>query len=312
MRYTLVKILLSLPTLLIVSVVVFALMRLAPGDPAVMLVGDVENTQALEEARRALGLDKPYPVQFWLWLSQLLKGDFGVSLMTGEAVLPAILSRFAVTAQIVVLALLIATTVAVPLGTLAAWRQDRPTDLAVRLAANAMISVPSFWVGLMLILLFGARLGWLPTVGYISVLRNPGEGALYLVLPVAALLLVEIGGLVRMVRASTLDVVRQDFVTNALAKGLSSASVLRRHVVKNAFGPTLTLLGLILGSLLGGVAVIETVFTLPGLGRFLVDAIYARDYAVVQGSLVFVAALHVAVNLVVDLLYPAIDPRVKL
>lgn len=312
MRYAALKLLLSIPTLLIVALVIFGLMRLVPGDPAMILVGDGSNAAALAEARRSLGLDQPYAVQFGDWLLNVMRGDLGVSLMTGEPVLQAIGRRFAVTAQVVLLAMLLATLIAVPLGTYASRRQNRVGDFAVVFGANLLISVPSFWVGLMLILLFGAKLGWLPTIGYVSIGDNPVEGLRYLVLPVTALLFVEIATLVRMVRASTLEVLRQDFVVNARAKGLPEQAVIRRHVVKNAFAPTMTLLGLTLGSLLGGVAVIETVFTLPGLGRFLVDAIYARDYAVVQGVLLFVALVHVVANLAVDLLYPLIDPRVRL
>ena len=311
MRYAITKLLLSLPTLLLLAVLIFAMMRLAPGDPAVLLVGDIENTAALADARRELGLDKPYTTQFAIWLGNVLRGELGVSLMTGEPVASAIAARFAVTAQVVLLAIALSALLAAPLGTYAAWRQNQAGDLAVVMAANLCLSVPSFWVGLMLILVFGATLQWLPVVGYVSVTEDLAQGVRYLVLPVIALLFVEIATLIRMVRATTLEVLRQDYVMHARAKGLSEGQVLARHVVKNAFAPTLTLLGLILGSLLGGAAVIETVFTLPGLGRFLVEGIYARDYAVVQGVLIFVAAIHVAANLTVDLLYPALDPKVK-
>lgn len=312
MRYVGVKLLLTVPTMLIVALIIFALMRMIPGDPALLLVGEADNAAALAEARRALGLDRPLPIQFAVWLSNVLRGDLGVSMATGEPVLDAIVSRFAVSAQVVLLALALATAVAVPMGTYAAWRQNRVGDLTVTFIANLLISVPSFWVGLMLILIFGATLGWLPTVGYVALSDDFGQGLRYLVMPVTALLFVEIGTITRMVRASTLEVLRQDYVTNARAKGFSEGAVISRYVVKNAFAPTMTLIGLILGSLLGGVAVIETVFSLPGLGRLLVDGIYARDYAVVQGVLLFIAALHVTVNLAVDLLYPVIDPRVRL
>jgi peptide/nickel transport system permease protein len=312
LRYLLTKLLLAIPTILIVAVLVFTIMRLVPGDPAMILVGDTDNPAALAEARAELGLDQPYATQFWRWLSHLAHGDFGVSLMTGESVWQAMVLRFGVTAQIVCIALLLAAAIALPLGTFAAWRQNRLGDFATVLAANLCLSVPSFWVGLLLLLFFGAQLNWLPTVGYVSIADDAREGVRYLILPVAAIVFLEIATILRMVRASTLDVLRQDFVLHARAKGLSEAVVLARHVMKNAFIPTMTLIGLILGSLLGGVAVIETVFTLPGLGRFLVDGIYARDYAVVQGCLLFVAMIHVAVNLLIDLLYPLVDPRVRL
>lgn len=311
MRYAFTKLLLSIPTLLIVAFIIFALMRMVPGDPAMMLVGDASDTEALEQARRTLGLDRPWLVQFGLWLANLAHGDLGVSTLTGQPVIEAIASRFPVTAQVVVLALAAAATIAIPLGTFAATRQNRAGDLGVVVAANLMISIPSFWIGLMLILIFGATLGWLPTVGYIAITEDVGEGIRYLILPVITLLFVEVAMMVRMVRASTLEVLRQDYVMNARAKGLPEREVIARHVVKNAFAPTMTLIGLMLGSLLGGAAVIETVFTLPGLGRLLVDGIYARDYAVVQGVLLFVATIHVAVNLAVDLLYPVVDPRVR-
>lgn len=311
MRYAIAKLALSIPTLLLVSILIFFLMRMIPGDPAVLLVGDVENVQAIEEARQRLGLDQPLPVQYWRWISLVVQGDLGVSLMTGEDVLHGMAVRFAVTAQVVLLAVAAAAAISIPLGTLAAWRQNRGTDFAIVAFANFLVSIPSFWAALMLIFLFGATLGWLPTVGYVAMADDLSQGMLYLILPVVALLFTEVSNLVRMVRSSTLEVLRQDFVTNALAKGMPARRVLRDHVVRNALAPTVTLLGLIIGSLLGGVTVIETVFTLPGLGRFLVDAIYARDYAVVQGVLLFVAIIYILVNLAVDLAYPLIDPKVR-
>jgi peptide/nickel transport system permease protein len=174
------------------------------------------------------------------------------------------------------------------------------------------VSVPSFWVGILLILVFGVELGWLPTIGYVPVSENLAEGLRYLILPVTALLLGEMASLARMMRSSTIEVLRLEYITHARAKGLRERTVLWRHALPNAFAPVLTVLGLMLGSLLGGAVVIETVFTLPGLGRFLVDGIYARDYPVVQGTLLLVAGIYVLTNLIVDLLYPLFDPRVRL
>lgn len=300
------------PTLLVLAVVIFALMRAIPGDPAILMVGDAEDPSILEEVRREMGLDQPYAVQFLIWLKSVGQGDFGVSLMTGQDVLDAMRSRLAVTAQVVLIAVLLAMAVAVPAGLYAAWKQNRRGDFAVVLLLNVFLSVPSFWMGMLLILLFGVYLQWLPTLGYVSVGTNALAGARYLVMPVLSLVFIEVATITRMMRASTIEVLRQEYVTHARAKGLSESVVLYRHVLKNAFAPTMTLVGLMLGSLLGGAAVVETVFSLPGLGRFLVDAIYARDYAVVQGVLILVALIYLAVNLLVDLLYPLLDPRVRL
>jgi len=215
-----------------------------------------------------------------------------------------------VSGSIVIVAIAGACAVAVPAGLVAAWRQNRPLDVFIVTAATVMLSVPSFWLGLLLLLLFGLQLGWLPVVGYVSLSTDLGRGITYLILPIVTLLLIEIGVLTRMARASAVEVLRLEYVTHARAKGASESRVLARHVLPNAFAPTLTLVGIALGNQLGGIAVLETVFTLPGLGRLLVDSMFSRDYPVVQGVLLFTALIFVLVNLVVDLCYPLLDPRV--
>ena len=309
-RYLGKRVLLTLPTLFLVALFVFVLIRMIPGDPAQVMLGDVADPQALAGLRHQMGLDQPLPVQFLAWLGRALHGDLGVSAATGEPVLPLILERFQVTASIVLSAVALATLAAIVGGLLAAWRQNRRLDAAIVGAATLSMAMPSFWLGLMLLLVFGVKLQWLPVVGYVSLRQDLGAGLAYIALPVATLAIVESGVLTRMMRASAIDVLRLDYVTHARAKGLSEPVVLARHVFPNAFAPTLTLVGLTLGHLLGGAAVIETVFTLPGLGRLVVDSILARDYPVVQGCLLFTAVIYVAVNLVVDLCYPLLDPRV--
>ena len=309
-RHLLARLAGAVPTLLLVALSVFLLLRLIPGDPALLVLGDAATPESLTELRASMGLDRPLPVQFLLWLERVAAGDLGRSITNGEAVGPLILDRFGVTAPIVLVAVLLAVLVALPLGVLAAWRQDSLGDLAAVAGATLLLSIPSFWLGLILLLVFGMGLGWLPVVGYTPFAEDPWAALRYMILPVATLALVEAGVLLRMVRASTVEVLRLDYVAHARAKGASEARVLARHALPNAFAPTLTLIGLVLGNLLGGIAVIETVFTLPGLGRLLVDAIFARDYPVVQGVMLFVAAAYVGVNLVVDLLYPVFDPRV--
>lgn len=310
--YVVRRVALVLPTLLLAALLVFLLIRAVPGDPALLFVGDVDNPAAVAEKRAELGLDKPLPRQFAIWVQRASGGDLGRSIKTDRPVSEEIAEAFPVTFQIVVLATLIAVLVAVPAGMLAAWKQDSAADFALVAFATLCLSVPSFWVALLMLMFFGAHLGWLPTVGYVSLTESFSAGVLYLVMPVAALVFTEIATLTRMSRSSTIEVLRLDYITHARAKGASEAAVLWRHAFRNAFAPTLTIIGLILGHLLGGIVVIETMFSLPGLGRLMVGAILARDYPVVQGVLLFVVVVYVVVNLVVDLLYPVFDPRVKL
>lgn len=310
LRFAAARIAMAIPTLLIVAVAVFVLIRLIPGDPAQLMLGDLATPASLADLRARLGLDQSVLVQFGIWFGNVIRGDFGVSINSQEPILPLILSRFWISAQIVLVAVLFASLVAVPAGVIAAWKQDSALDLSLVAGATLLLSIPTFWLGLLLLLFFGLKLEWLPVVGYVSISDDPWRGFLYLVMPIMTLFLHEIGVILRMARASTLEVMRLDYITHARAKGLSEAAVLWRHAFKNAFGPTWTLIGLVLGNLLGGIAVVETVFTIPGLGRLLVDSIFARDYPVIQGCMLFVAFIYVMVNLVIDLCYPVFDPRV--
>ncbi len=310
LKFALSRLLSAIPTLFIVSMAVFGLIRLIPGDPASLMLGDLADADALAAARQSMGLDKPVPLQFVIWLGNVIQGDLGHSVLNGQPVLDLVLQRFSTSAWMVLIAVGLSVLIAVPLGMAAAWKQNGGLDLAIVAMSTLLLSIPTFWLGLMILLGFGLKLGWLPVLGYVSVTDDPVAGLIYLIMPVATLVLHEVGIIVRMARASTLDVLRLDYITHARAKGLGEAAVLLRHAARNAFGPTWTLIGLILGNLLGGVAVVETVFTIPGLGRLIVDSIYARDYAVVQGCLLFVAVTYLLVNLLVDLLYPLFDPRV--
>lgn len=310
LRFALSRLLSAIPTLFLVSVAVFGLIRLIPGDPASLMLGDLADAETLAAARERMGLNKPIPVQYIIWLGNVLQGDLGISVLNGEAVLDLVFQRFATSAQMVLIAVALSVLIAVPLGMIAAWRQNSTLDLSIVAISTLLLSIPTFWLGLMILLGFGLKLGWLPVLGYVSITDNLVAGMIYLIMPVMTLVLHETGIIVRMARASTLDVLRLDYITHARAKGLSETAVLFRHTARNAFGPTWTLIGLILGNLLGGVAVVETVFTIPGLGRLIIDSIYARDYAVVQGCLLFVAVTYLLVNLVVDLFYPLFDPRV--
>jgi peptide/nickel transport system permease protein len=308
--YILRRLLLAVPTLLMVALIVFFLVRLIPGDPAQIMLGEGADPVALAKLHTELGLDKPVPVQFVSWLGHVASGDLGTSIMTGESVTDLIVSRAEITAAVVVMSVGLATIIAVLVGMLAAWRRGSAGDFAAMGAASLVLAVPSFWLGLLLLLVFGVWLHWLPVVGYIPFAEDAWGAILFLILPIVTLTISESGVLIRMMRSSAIDVLRLDYVTHARAKGLSERVVLARHVFPNAFAPTLTLVGLTLGRLFGGIAVIETVFTLPGLGRLMVTGVLSRDYPVVQGCLLFTAVIYVVVNLAVDLLYPLFDPRV--
>lgn len=309
--YLIRRLAMTIPTVLLVAAAVFVLVRLIPGDPVSLLLGEDADPAQVIELRASLGLEEPIPVQFGYWLAKVASGDLGVSIASDQPVLPLILQRFQVSASIVVGAVGLAVLVAVPAGLIAGWKQNRGVDFAIVAVATLLLSIPSFWLGLLMLLVFGIKLGWLPVVGYVSFTEDFWRALGYIALPVATLTMIEIGVLTRMARASAIEVMRLEYVTHARAKGLAEWQVLARHVLPNAFAPTWTLVGLILGNLLGGIAVIETVFTLPGLGRLLVDSIYARDYPVVQGCLLFTAVIYVLVNLIVDLCYPIFDPRVS-
>lgn len=309
--YILRRLLMTIPTLLLVSLAVFTLVRLIPGDPVSLMFGDGGTPEQIARGRAALGLDQPVFVQFWRWLTKVAVGDFGNTITDGQAVLPLILQRFQVSASVVLVSVTMAALVGVTIGIIAAWKQDSKLDVGIVGLTTVILSIPTFWLGLLLLLLFGLELGWLPVIGYVPISEDPWKAMLFLLLPVATLTLHESGVVTRMARASAIEVLRLEYITHARAKGLSEARVLARHVLPNAFAPTWTLIGLILGNLLGGIAVLETVFTLPGLGRLLADGVFARDYPVVQGCLLFTALLYVVVNLVVDLFYPLFDPRVS-
>lgn len=301
-----------LPTLLLVTIAVFSIIRMVPGDPVLIMMGDIDNPELVEQIREELGFNKPIIIQYMDWVKRLLKLDFGTSIVTGDPVFNTMLEHFGVTAQVVLVSILVTTCLAILGGVFAAWKQNSRTDLVLVVFAVTCMSIPSFWLGMLLIIVFGINLQWLPTVGYVSPLDDLSEGIYFLILPVLTLVITELGGILRMVRSTSIDVLRLDYIAHARSKGLGEMTVLFRHALPNTLIPTVTLIGLVLGSLLGGAAVIETVFTLPGLGRLLITSIYARDYVMVQGIMVLVSSTYVLMNLLVDLMYPVIDPRVRL
>ncbi len=300
--YILRRLALAVPTLVGVTVVVFALIRLVPGDPARLALGLQASEEEVQRLRVQLGLDQPLPVQYVRFLGRLLQGDLGRSVVTGEAVAREIAARLPATVQLAVASTLLATAAGMAAGVISATRQYSWVDYLVMTVALFGISLPVFWLGLMLMLLFSVHLRWLPAGGY-------GTPA-HLVLPTVTLAAFSVAIIARMTRSSLLEVLHQDYVRTAWAKGLGAQAVVLRHALKNALIPVVTVIGLQFGGLLGGAILTETVFAWPGMGRLLVGAIVARDYPVVQGAVLVFAALFTLVNLAVDVLYAYVDPRI--
>ena len=307
------RVLLSLPALLGVAFVVFLLMRAVPGDVVTNLVGLEGNVspERLAELRRMFGLDLPLHVQFSQWLSAALRGDLGSSLRTGRPVGLDLALRFPVTLQLTLLSLAVALLIAVPAGVAAALGRGGAVDYAVSVFALLGLSVPSFFLGILLILLFSLRLRWLPPAGYVPLFEAPVESLKHMLLPSVSLGLVLAAATTRIVRSTMLEVLNRDFVRTARAKGAGEGRVLYRHALRNALIPVVTVVGLQFGTLLGGAVIIEQVFSLPGVGRFALEGINLRDYPVVQGAVLLISVAFIVVNLLVDILYSLIDPRIR-
>lgn len=297
----------------LVATLVFLLLRVIPGDPVQIVAGmDVVDPEILEQRRSELGLDRPLVVQYFVWLAALVTGDLGTSIRTGTSVASLIGNALPVTAELALLALLVALAVSIPLGIAAARRQGRIPDMLITSAALTGISVPSFVLGLLTILVFAINLHWFPSGGFVSVLENPVENLRRLVLPAVTLGAAAGGILIRMMRRNLVDVLSEDYIRTAYAKGAGDRHVLYGHALRNAAIPYVTIAGIQAGIMLGGAVIIETVFALPGIGRLMVMNITDRDYPVVQGAVLIVAVIYVVINFVVDLLYVWLDPRVEL
>jgi peptide/nickel transport system permease protein len=311
-RYIATRLISLVPILFGTSVVAFFLVRLVPGDPAIALLGMEADARSLAALRQQLALDQPIIVQYVAWLGHILTGDFGRSIQGGRAVFPLLIGALAPTALLSAAALVISLVIAIPAGIVAATRRNSGADYAASFLALCGLSLPSFWLGILLILTFSIYLPLFPASGYVSPLVDPIAHLRHLVLPAVTLGAALAAATMRMTRATMLEVLRADYVRTARAKGLSRRSVIWGHALRNARIPIVTLLGIQLGQLLGGVVITETVFSWPGIGKLTVDAIFARDYPVVQGAVLLTATLFVLINLFTDLIYTALDPRVRL
>lgn len=309
-RFVLRRALQSAVVLIGVTLVVFLLLQLVPGDPVRVALGTRFDQQTYDALRERAGLDQPLPVQYASYLGHALTGDLGVSFRTGQPVSQIVLERLPATLSLAVTAVLFALLVAFPLGIVAAVRSGSAVDHAARVFSQFGVSVPDFWMGIMGILLFAGVLGWLPPSGYVALTEDPGRWATHVALPAVTVGLVTASILTRFIRSSVLEVLSADYVRTAEAKGLRNRIVIVRHVLRNALIPVVTVVAVQLASLLGGVIVIEVLFAWPGIGRLTFDAVQARDYPVLQGAVLLVAALFLLVNLLVDILYARLDPRI--
>jgi peptide/nickel transport system permease protein len=310
-RYALRRIAQAVPILAIVSLIAFLIMRLVPGDAALLVAGPGATPDQIAQVRQNLGLDRPFLVQLAIFYGNLLQGDLGRSFILGRPVLGQLLERSPVTLGIALYAMVLTLGLGILCGVVAALRRATWVDQLVTSIALIGVSLPNFWLGLVLIVLFSVKLGWLPTGGYVP----PGESVLgwlrSATLPAVALAMLQIGLLARITRSTMLEVLGQDYIRTARAKGLPEWRVVWRHAMANVMIPVVTVIGIILSVLLSGSVVIETIFALPGLGALLGNAILARDYPMIQGGLLFVAAVLMVLNIVVDLIYAWLDPRVR-
>jgi len=297
--------------MLMVAAIVFVIARVVPGDPAAVMLGSNATPADVAALRTQLGLDRPLPVQFVLYLRDILSFDLGNSIFLNRPVVSALAERAELTGWLTGLSVAIAVLIGVPVGVLAAVKRGTPLDQVVTAVAMLAASLPSFWVGLTLIEYFAVKLGWFPVAGYGDPGAGLGERLHHLVLPAVALGLPNSALIIRFTRTSMLDVLHEDYVRTAKAKGLGPATVIVKHAFRNALIPVLTVIGLTIATLIGGAIVTETVFGLPGVGNLIVSAVLRRDYPVIQGALLIISGLYVLINMAVDLLYAVADPRVR-
>jgi peptide/nickel transport system permease protein len=311
MAYAARRLLLAVPLLFGMSLLVFGLMRLVPGDPAVAVLGYKATPEGIKALREAFHLDEPVAAQYLRWLAGAVRGDFGVDFRQNEPIGRMILDRLPVTLELTLFASLCAALIGVPLGLLGGGRRGGAADRAALAVGLVGVSIPDFWLGIMLILGLSLWAGLFPSAGFVPLTEAPLDNVLYLALPALTLAVSRAAVLGRLTRAAVLDVVQRPFVQYARAKGLDERTILFRHVLPNAAIPILTVLGLQVGYMLGGAIVVETIFTLPGLGRMTLDAVLERNYPVVQSTVLVIGAMFMLVNLATDLLYGVVDPRMR-
>ncbi|MCM3784854.1 ABC transporter permease [Neobacillus mesonae] len=311
MMFVLKRILLAIPILFLVSIMTFSLIHLIPGDPARVILGQEATPEALASLRAELGLDKPIVQQYFTWLGNVLQGDLGTSITDHVPVSELIAQRLPATIQLTIGSFIVALLIAVPAGILAAVKRNTWLDYLSSFGALGGMSIPSFWLAMMLIIYFTVENNWLPSSGYVPFNVDWKANLLALILPCIATGLRESAELMRMLRSSLVEVVNMDFVRTAKAKGLNEWATIFKHVLRNALIPVVTSSGILIAGLIGGLVITESIFSIPGFGRLIVESVFKRDYVTVQGAILVSALLVVIINIIVDLLYAVIDPRIK-
>lgn len=309
LSYIIRRILLAIPTLIIVGLIVFFLTCVVPGDPVTTMVGDVP-LDVIKTIRSEWGLDQPLYVQFPKWFFSMIRGNLGISTSTGMPVKELLLQRMPLTISLAILTIIVGIIIAIPLGVVSAYRQNTVIDSMSVILAVFWLSVPSFLLGFILILLFSVYLGWFPTSGYVPLSSGFIPYIKHIILPVLALGAAQSAQIVRMTRTSMLEVLRENYIQTARAKGLKERVVILKHALRNALIPVVTVVGVALAILLGGIITIEVVFSLPGMGRLLITAVQRRDYPVIQGIVIWISFAYILINLIVDLLYAKINPKI--
>jgi len=311
-RYLVRRLILTIPVLFFVSLIVFALIALIPGDPARIMLGEEASPEALAVLRRQMGLDRPMIARYAIWMGRVLRGDLGRSVRDGRPVIDTLLQKIPVTAELAVTSLLVAWLIAIPAGVLAAWKRRTVIDYGATTVALAGISIPNFWLGIMLIYLLAVNARLLPPSGYVEPWVDLGRNLRLMVMPSVVLGSGLAALVMRLLRSSMIEVLSSDYIRTARAKGLADQVLLVRHALKNAMIPVATIMGLQLGGLLGGAVITESIFAVPGVGRLAIESILTRDYPMVQGVVLFAALAVVLANLLVDLTYALLDPRIRL
>jgi peptide/nickel transport system permease protein len=306
------RVLISIVTLFVISIVVFTGVRMIPGDPARVMAGTDADEAGLDEIREKYGLKDPVPVQYLRWVRLALGGDLGESIRTRESVAWTVAKKLPITIQLAGFAILIAIGIAIPAGVLAAVRRNTVWDLLASGVSLCGVSVPNFWLGIMLILFFSVRLGWLPASGFVPFWESPLANLQRMIMPAFVLGTALAAVLMRQTRNSMIDVLSADYIRTARAKGLAGRAVVFRHAIRNGLIPVVTILGLQMGALMGGAVVTEQIFVVPGFGRLIVEAVFTRDYPLVQGVVLITASAYVLVNLLVDVSYSILNPRIRI
>jgi len=311
--YALKRVLVAIPTLIGISIIIFLMVRLLPGDYIDISLGADQSASPEQRAaaREQLGLNGSYPEQYWRWVSHFIQGDFGFSFRNTEPVSDVLVNAVPITLELVLLGLLIAVAIGLPLGVLSAVKRDSTHDYLARVGGLIGVSIPSFWLATLLLLFTSRVFGWVPPLTYTPIYENPIKNLSQFILPAISISVFTLAIVMRMVRATMLEVLGQDYVRTARAKGVKRKVVVSRHALRNALIPVVTIVGFEVGILMGGSAIVEIIFGLPGVGNTLINAIFNRDYPVVQGATMMIAVIFIFANLFVDLLYGVLDPRIS-